>query len=418
MPESSKATLVRFLRWTERYTKTDMVYLAKGGSWLTLGQVGAVGLSFVLAVAFGHLASQDAYGNYKYILTLTSIFAAFSLSGIGTAVTQAAARGKEGVLRQGFWLNLRWSIGISVISLGGAAYYWFVANNVFAAAALLVVAVFVPLLNSFQLYDPYLVGKKEFGRDTIYNFLDALFPTLLLIGAVLLSDRAIVYVLVYFAATTAFVAFFYFRSLRVARNNEEDPELLNYSAHLSVMNFIGTIANKIDALVIFNFLGPSQLGIYAYAAAIPEQIKASVKNVSPLSMPKFAQRSIAEIKHTIWRRILVLALALGAVIGLYILLAPYIFALLFPVYLDSVPYTQLYALSILFSSTAPIGSVLRAHKRKRELYITSYVSATVLIVSLPILTWLYGVTGAILSLVIYRGTIAALSVLLLTRITD
>jgi hypothetical protein len=28
-----------FLRWSERHTKTDMIYLTKGGFWLTLAQV-------------------------------------------------------------------------------------------------------------------------------------------------------------------------------------------------------------------------------------------------------------------------------------------------------------------------------------------------------------------------------------------
>lgn len=30
--------IYKLLRWSQRYTRTDMVYLAKGGTWLSLAQ--------------------------------------------------------------------------------------------------------------------------------------------------------------------------------------------------------------------------------------------------------------------------------------------------------------------------------------------------------------------------------------------
>lgn len=418
MPQELPDFFTRFLRWTEQYTKTDMVYLFSGGFWLTLGQIGAIAISFALAVAFGHFASQDAYGNYKYILTLATLLGALSLSGMGSAVTQSAAQGKDGVLRQAFRLNIRWSALLVFGALCAATYYGF-AGNLFAAAGLVVVALFVPLINGFQLYDPYLVGKRDFRRDVIYNFLDALFPALLLVAALFVSHRAIVYVIVYFAATTVFVAFFYVRTLRLTRNSEEDPELLRYSTHLSVMSFVSTVADKIDSLAVFNFLGPASLGVYTYAIAMPEQIKNVLKNLSPLSIPKFTQRSMQEIRETLWRRILLLTATFTAGVVLYIILAPYLFRIFFPVYLAAVPYTQLYALSVIFTApAAPIGAVLRAHKRTHELYMVSNISGAVLIVVLPILTALYGIVGAIISQILYRAVNAALSAFYVFRISD
>ncbi len=414
-----KKRLTRLLRWSERYTRTDMVYLAQGGIWLTVGQVAAVFMSFALAVGFGHLASQDAYGNYKYVLTAAALIGAFSLTGLGTAIIQAVARGKEGVLRQAWKLNLQWSWGIVVISLAAAAYYGFAEQNFFLAASLCIVAVLLPLLNGFTLYDPYLIGKKDFRRNTLYGIFDSFFPTLLLLGALLLSDRAIVYVAAYFIGMTALAGICYWLTIRHARNKEQEPQLLHYSSHLSVMGFIATIADKIDSLMIFNLLGPAQLGVYAYAIAIPEQIKGMLKNLVPLSMPKFAERTLGEIKQTIWKRIFVLAGVLSIGTGSYIFAAPYLFKVFFPVYIDSIPYSQIYAISLLFiACTAPLMAVLQAHQKTKALYIATNGSAVLLLLLLPPLTIMYGIWGAIISQFIYRGVRMSLAAWQFARLRD
>lgn len=73
----------RALRHSEKYFKTDMVYLAKGGFWLTTGQGVASLASLVLAIAFANLLPKEAYGNYKYILAVVGVLTLFGLTGIG-----------------------------------------------------------------------------------------------------------------------------------------------------------------------------------------------------------------------------------------------------------------------------------------------------------------------------------------------
>ncbi|MGE5541238.1 MAG: lipopolysaccharide biosynthesis protein [Bacillota bacterium] len=397
-----KVRAVTVLRWSERYTKTDMVYLASGGIWLLLGQAVALGLSLLLAVAFGHLASQDLYGNYKYALSLAGVLGVFSLSGMSTAITHAIAHGRDGALRQGFLLNLRWSLGISILGIILALYYFYV-GNAFAALTLVIIALLTPFLNSFALYDAFLVGKKEFGTQTRYNLVSGALTTAAIVGALFFTSRAIVIVLLYFSITLALSAYWYLRTKQHTTNTETDPELFKYSAHLSIMNVVGGIADKIDSIIIFNFIGPTQLAVYAYAIAMPEQIKAVVKSIIPLSMPKFAQRDFSTIRATIWPRVLGLTFGLAMVILVYVLAAPLIFHLLFPVYVNSIFFSQVYALSIIVTGfTAAFTAVLQAHKKTRELYVASTVGAIALIVSLPILASLYGILGAILSQVIYR----------------
>ncbi|HVW71699.1 MAG TPA: oligosaccharide flippase family protein, partial [Candidatus Paceibacterota bacterium] len=217
--------LSRAKKRLQTFLQTDLDYLVRGGSWLVVSQAGAALLSLATAVAFGHVAAADTYGNYKYVLALAGLFGAFSLTGIGTAVTQATARGLDGSLRQGVRLSLAWSWGVVVIALAAAGYYGFFVHNQFLALSLVIVALLSPVLNSFSLFDPYLIGKKRFDLNTILSFLNALVPVAAVIVTLFLTNRAIVIILVYFVANTLSDVVCYARTLRFAANDATYPKL-------------------------------------------------------------------------------------------------------------------------------------------------------------------------------------------------
>ena len=408
MPTMSFADLVqtrvvRLLRWSEKYTKTDMVYLTSGGFWLTLGQIGSILFSLALAIIFGHFATQDTYGNYKYIINIGSLLSALSLSGIGPAVTRAAARGQEGALSQGRALNIKWSWPMVCAGLLASFYYYHVGNT-FASTGLLLVSFTLPFINGFTLYDPFLVGLREFRLDVIFSIISLAFTTsALAVTLLFFSQRAVILIAVYFLTNLSTDALWYVISQRKAHNDAEDPQMLNYGFHLSLMSMIGAIADKIDSIAIFTFLGPVQLAVYTYAIAMPEQIKAIVKNVSALSLPKFAQRSISEIKHTITWRLVQLSLALSIAVILYILVCPILFRYLFPVYVQSIGYSQLYAVSVVFAGViSTLVAVMESHRSIKQLYVATNVAPIVIIILLPILTYYWGILGAVLAQLVYR----------------
>ena len=109
MLERTRLAIYRLLRRSESYTKTDMVYLAKGSFWLTILQITGTISGFFLSVAFANFFPKHEYGIYKYILSVGGIIGAFTLTGLGPAIMQAVAKGSDGVLREGFFINLRWS---------------------------------------------------------------------------------------------------------------------------------------------------------------------------------------------------------------------------------------------------------------------------------------------------------------------
>ena len=399
-----------FLRWTERYTKTDMVYLFQNGGWLIAGQAASLVFSLALAIIFGHYASQDTYGNYKYILSVASVLGVLSLSGLGTAVVRAVARGEEGALSQGFRLSIKWSGALLAVGVVAAAYYW-LAGNHFVTISLVVATVTLPFINGFSLYDAFLTGRREFRLDTLFLIGSTAFTAVALVATLFFTQRAIVLVAVYFVTNVATDFLWYVIASRRAANRATDPGLARYGAHLSVMNLLEVAAEKIDSIAIFILLGPAPLAVYLYAIAMPEQFKGVTKSIANLSLAKFAARPLAEIKSSIGRRLLVLGIGSGIATGAYIAIAPLLFRYLFPVYIESVPYSQWYALMMVPTGIATVlVTALQAHQKTRALYIANSAGQVALIIGLPVFTFFYGIAGAIASQLIYRILILCLSV--------
>ncbi len=100
----------KILRKSEKFFKIDMVYLAKGGFWITSGQSINTILSLVLIVAFANLLPKETYGTYKYILSLAGVLNIFTLTGMNSAVARAVAVGSEGALKASVKYQLKWNL--------------------------------------------------------------------------------------------------------------------------------------------------------------------------------------------------------------------------------------------------------------------------------------------------------------------
>ena len=184
---------------SESYTRTDMLYLTKGGFWLSVARIVGMATSLLLAVAMANLLTPQVYGTYRFVLAGAGIIGAFSLFGMGTAVTRAVAQGYEGVLRAGRKEMLRWGIFIALMSFGAALYY-FLNGNIELATSFAIVGIFHPLFSSFLLYGSFIAGKKDFKTQAIYSSVQNAIPAALLAGTVFFTNSPVLVVLAYFAS--------------------------------------------------------------------------------------------------------------------------------------------------------------------------------------------------------------------------
>lgn len=399
--------LTRFLRWTEKYTKTDMVYLASGGFWLTLGQTMSSVSAFALAIAFANLVPPETYGTYKYLLSVAGIFAIFSLPGMGTALTRAVAKGKEGVIHATTRSRVLHSLVGSVIALGGSGYY-FLNGNIELSLAFLIIATTLPFVDAFTGYVVYFIGKRRFDLQTKYHFIAQLATIPPLIATIYFTNNLALILLAYFLPLIAIRAIFYWhvaRTIPVQATTEEEKEVCAYGKHLTAMQILGTVAMQIDKILIWKFFGPVQVAMYTFALAIPEQTKGPLKGVGELAFPKFAAQTIEQIQGnmpSLWRKIGLYALTLLGISLMYILAAPFIFQIFFPQYMESVLYSQIFALSIITNVGSIPMAILSSQKRTSAQYIIATSQPVIAVALLVFLVPLYGIMGAIIALIVSK----------------
>lgn len=402
MSSVSKAA-TKLLAFLERHTKTDLTYLTKGGFWLTIDEAVGALTGLLLSIAFAYFLPKEVYGTYRFLIALFWILTAFTMTGLPSAVSRAVAQGRDGAFRSSFAFSVRWALPLSVIALGTSAYY-FLQGNADLGFGLLIITGLGPLMQAGYLWSAYFAGKKEFKSLALFGSLFALVPALTLLATMYWVKNPLVLLFGYLASTVLtglLIALFIL--IRRHPNNVPDPEYQNLGWHFSAMNLLSTIAQQVDKIVVFHYLGAVELAVYALATALPEQVKNVFGSVSTLALPKFITRPFAEIEKTFWYRMWGFTGLLTVVAIAYALIAPFAFDTFFPAYHEAIVYSQIFALSLI-----PIGNtlsitLLQAHKAKRELYIFNILSPVFQIGALILLTSLYGIMGTVIARIVARA---------------
>lgn len=395
--DTIKTKIYSLLRRSERIFKTDMVYLVKNGSWSGFAQIASTLLAFALSLFFANVVPKDVYGNYKFIIAATGILGAVSLSGLGTVVTQGVAQGNEGVLKDAIRTSLRWGILIIVIAIGSAVYY-FLHGNMVLGVSLLIAGFSLPFINAYSLFGNFQGGKKDFKGYALYSTAGQAFTTILLIISAIVTKNILAIVAVYFLSSLIADIISYVRVLSVFKvNDSKDHSLIPYSKHISVMNLFGTIANSLDKLLVFHYLGAAELAIYSFAQAIPEQIRGGFKSLFGIAFPKYASLSPDEVRSSIKAKIYRLTFIAALFSLVYILAAPFIFKLLFPKYLQSVIYSQIYMLGIIaFPGISLFATYFQLKKDTRTLYKLNVIGNITTMIFTFIFIYNFGLKGAVI----------------------
>lgn len=406
-------TLAQTLKWSERYIKTDMLYLTSGGFWLFFGQGVSTLAALLLAIAFANLIEPEKYGNYKYVLALASTIGALTLTGLTTAVTRATARGHEGTFPYAFRLSLTWSVAMILVALLGAGYYY-INENMFLATSLLIIGATAPIIAATSLYRPFLVGRKNFKKASLFGILQSIVPTLSVLGGILLNLPLIGLVSIYFLSTTGVLLILFLHTKALVKNKTVDPITNFLGKHLSIMGVISTIGNRIDSILIFQLLGGAELAIYTLATTMPDTIRGSLKNIDALAMPKFANKERGELKRAVWSKTPLIFFATLLIAIAYALASPYIFEILFPKYIAAIPFTQMYAFAIPLSF-ALASAYFDSQAAVKERYILNISNAIFRIVTVVIGIYFFGIWGAIIARLVTRIFVVGLSAFFIAR---
>ncbi len=394
-----KAKVKKLLLWSQKYTKTDMLYVATGGSWIVFNQITNSVLSLLLIIAFGNLLPKETYGQYAYILAIAGMLNIATLTGINTAVARTVAQGKTGVLRGTVLYQLKWNVGM-LLAFFMLGVYYLVKDETVLAYSFFVLGIFVPSTLACNTYGAYLDGKREFKRVSIFRALTSIVYVSGMLTMLLFSDDVVWLVATYAVTIFCTTLFFYWYTLR-KNSHQMDSDVsdtLTYGRQLTYIQFIDPIAAQIDKVIIGHFWGPAQLAIYSLASTIPNKVSELIKSWVNIGFPKFVNKSTREIHVAFYRRITQGVLIGVCVAGLYILCSPIIFATILPQYTESVFYSQILSLIFIFAIPNRYMSLLFSSQGLSRTILRRSIAMSVINISLYVIcgTW-GGIVGLIIA---------------------
>lgn len=401
--ESLKAHLYRLLRSSERYTKTDMVYVGKSTFWLAVGQGAAMLVSLVLSVVFANHVSKQVFGIYKYVLSVAGSLSAFSLTGMNTVVTRAVSQGYDGTFKHSLLLQLRWNIPQCILALIVAGYYFMQGNHEYSIA-FTIVAVFGPVSSVANTFNAFLHGKQDFATSTRYTSSSAVVYLAVMIATVWFLPNMIWLVAAYFVTISLCNVYLTYRTLKKypTQNDTLRPDDISYAKRLSGMNLINSLAYQADSLIVYHLLGPTELAIYAFSILLPDRIRTVLNTLSSSVLPKIAAKSPHDgLRDSLTRKMVQLGVLSGLLVVTYAAGAPYVFDLLFPEYHASILYSQLYAITLLMIPSFVTVPALYARQREHALVVLNIAVPILKIAVSFAAVFLYGILGAILARIAY-----------------
>lgn len=392
--------LKKALQQGSLFFKTDLSYVAKGGAWIMASKVVSSAASFALLLTFGNLLSKTTYGVYQYVLSIVGIFSITALPGMTTALNQAVAQGKEGVIKPMTYARMRWGVIGSILSISTGSYY-FIQDNITLTLSFFFAALFLPLMESLTLWSPLLTGRKEFKYSSIYTSLFQIFRVSGIILTILTTKNIVFILISYFFITTLGRALFTLIIFVIHKPNTEiSATYISYGKHLSLMNIIGSVATQADKIILWHFLGPVALATYSFALTPVNQLQSWFKSIETLAFPKFASSTREQIRKTLPKKLLKMMVVLLPLTMLYIVLAPLLYKIFLPQYIDSVIYSQVLALILLFLPQKLLASSLVAQSQKKSLYILKTINPLAKIMLFLIFIPSWGIWGLVIAILL------------------
>lgn len=406
--DSLKTKFIGILRKLERYTKTDMVYLTRGGFWSLSAQgVGALA-SFFVVLFLANVLTKESLGQYRYILSLLSLLSIFTLPGISLSLIRSVAKGNSVDLPAIAKAKFRFGLLGSAAALILAAYYFY-NGNLMLTYGLLLSAIFFPFLETFFVYTFYFRGKQDFKTPAIYESISRLFQAVVILLTAYLTRNILVILAAFLIGQIIARLFFYKKTLRDEQllhatkglDESQSDDTIQYGKSISAISIFTTITNNMDILIVGHFLGPAMLAIYYVALSIPKNI-VLIFNIFPrLAFPKFSVKVWNSHEYAkILRKLGIMCIVLLVPALIYLVCVPVVLPLFFKAYDSSVAAASILSLLIVASPlNAMVGQILYSRKFIKKTMVMEAISFGIFIAVFMLTYKTWGASGAATALV-------------------
>lgn len=402
--------LYRLLRWSEKYTKTDMVYFVSGNFWINASRFISLGSGILLTVTFTRLLTPEQFGTYKYVLAAAGLVGTFALNGLAASVMKAVAQGKLNVIPAVFRAGMLWTIPASLAALGVSAYY-FINGNSELGFAFMFIGLTNSVSNGIATTKNVWGAAGQFKMGTIFGIPKIFVPFVIILLTIIWTKNVTWILFAYFASNIALsLAGYFFMKwwFKIKASNDGVEETLRYGKQMTVLGFFQIASGQIDQLLLWHFATPAALAIYALALAPVNEAKNLILNINGLLFPKIAAKSEAEVHDSMPLRIRQMIVVSMALTLVYIATVPFLFTYVFPKYLASIVVSQVLSLTILFQVSGIVDTYLVSHgeiKKRATIILTSQaVEFALFFIFIP----LFGLWGAVTATVLSELVNAAI----------
>jgi len=375
----------------------DLPYFVKNGFWMILEKAFLIAKGFLLSLLFANLLDKEIFGQYQYVLSILGIMSSLILPGMSVSVIQAVAKGREKTYNSSIKMMIRWGI-LGSIALLLVSFYSFYAGQRSIALILLAFVWIFPFYGTMNMWRSYYTGKEWFGKMAWHSLLSEAFTLMALVLAVYFFDSLAVLV---FAATIIpmlFYGYYTQKTLSLSGAGSEDSTDLEYGKKLSFVYGISIVAGYIDKLVVGQFLGFSELALYAIVSVIPDQIKSGMRIFLTLLLPKFSKiENTEKNRRFVLKNIIRLLFLSTLIVGAYIFAVPFLFKWFFPKYAEGIIYSQVIAAGFILTPFMIIDSFFRAHKKNKAISRSTLwgngIGIVIAVLAIPV----WGIWGAVIS---------------------
>ena len=203
----------------------DLGYYIENSFYLSLSQGISIVFGLLLSISFARLLTKEMYGQWNYIFSVIGLLAILTLPGMNTSITQAVARGHDGVLIEGTKERFKWSI-LGSIAVFVVGVYYFRMGSVIVGKCLMISSLFLPFFQNFQTYIAFLSGKKQFDKVSMYRDVTQIISVLVTVLVIYFSRNLILILFANLLSLSLLGGYFFSRSLKDIKDGDEDKEAI------------------------------------------------------------------------------------------------------------------------------------------------------------------------------------------------
>ncbi|MCK5533811.1 oligosaccharide flippase family protein [bacterium] len=372
----------------EIYTIRYQIKKIADGSWIILNLVIKCFFGFVGSIIFARLAGSEYFGQYYYIFSLSSMVLFVLLPGIENALINSTVKKTEGDFEIAFKKKIKLFPFFLLFSLLLSVMIWFIKKDLDIASAFLIVGILTGVINLFDYYKSYFIGKKEYKIYFIFESTVSFSIIIMATGYYLLSNylyrqyvplSILVLLPLIWKLLVYFTMFNYVRK-RLTSVTQFSYDFFLYAKNLSFVSIIGSIHGNMDRFIIGTFLSYQSLAFYS----IGKKFFDVLKNLCIISQQYLQPRLVKlPIKKAL--------IFFKSYLNIYWLMVPTLICcwLVFPFivekfygqnFLEAASYARLFLLVILFAiPNFYLETFFKAKQFYKELYISKIIYLLMLI---------------------------------------